>query len=545
MKQQQSGTTKQANYRQETNTDIYDPFGIYSAVQKATARPIWWRSAGAKLIDWVVFFVAFLPLPLILLSSILIFIPELSIWIRFLASAFLLWAGLFLIHQFRLFELKKDVSMGSRSECLGSKGSVVVIGAGPVGLAVVKECLTEGLDVQCFEQNDGIGGLFRTYGKNFLGSCPTVQLTSSPWITAYSDFPPNSSSSKHQTAQGYLSYLESYVEHFGFSDCLNFRKKVINAEPDEKNGWVLSIIDCDSGKIEHHRCDRLAICVGTHHNPNSIDLPGLDSFTGEVFHSSQCNNPYNFKGKSVVIVGAGESGVDIASQIANAGGKTYLSIRRGKLIIPRINPLTNMANDYDTNRIRNAPPIVLRNCFMTFKRRLCFHKGEHTPESALRAQLVEQSNTGPISQTVTKSDDFIHALLEGKLELRKNLVKLEYNEVIFEDGIRHRADTVIFAHGYSPSFPFLKRPESLQNCHPGNLYLNMFHPEIGDSLAFCGFIRPAIGAIPPTGKYKLAYLLKWRLGNACFQSRKSWHKTSFGLKRRIKMLFPFSLSPMW
>ncbi|MGK7874876.1 MAG: NAD(P)-binding domain-containing protein [Xenococcaceae cyanobacterium] len=433
--------------------------------------------------------------------------------------------------------------MRPTSKCPGSRGSVIVVGAGPVGLAVVKECLAEGLDVQCFEQKDGVGGLFRTYGRNFFNSCPTVRLTSSPWITAYSDFPPNSSSSRHQTAQEYLDYLESYVEHFGFSDCLNFRKRVINAEPDEKNGWCLTIMDCDSGKIEHHRCDRLAICVGTHHNPNSIDLPGLDTFTGEVFHSSKCNSPSDFKGKSVVIIGGGESGVDIANQIADAGGKTYLSIQRGKLIIPRINPLTNMANDYDTSRIRNAPPIVLRNWLMTFKRRLCFHKGEHTPESALRAQLLEQSNAGPISQIATKSDDFIHALIEGKLELRKKVVKFEKNDVIFEDGIRHRADVVIIAYGYSPSFPFLKRPESLQACHPGNLYLNMFHPEIGDSLAFCGFIRPTIGAIPPTGELQARLFAQVAAGKCVLLEPEVMAQDIFRSQKENADSFPLQSQP--
>ena len=82
----------------------------------------------------------------------------------------------------------------------------------------------------------------------------------------------------------------------------------------------------------------------------------------------------------------------------------------------------------------------------------------------------------------------------------KNLVAFEGDEVIFADGTRTAADVVLFAHGYAPTFPFLKYPVHVGARHPGLLYLNMFHPVLGGSLAFCGFARPAIGTIPPTGE---------------------------------------------
>ncbi len=492
--------------------DEYDPFGVHRAVQRAIKSNPWWHVVTAKLIDWAVFLIALLPLPLVLLSSILVVVSGVSVWLKWAAGAFLLWAGLFLIHQFRLFSIWDGLSMLPTSKPLGRRGSVIVIGTGPVGLAVVKECLEEGLEVQCFERQDGMGGVFRP-NREFLGGCwPTVRLTSSPWITAYSDFPPNNSSCQHQTTQEYLEYLERYVSHFGFRDRLHFRKTVTAVEPNEGGGWVVTTVARDSGETVHHHCDRVAICTGVHLNPKPIDLPGLDSFTGEVRHSATYKGTEGLEEKRVVIVGAGESGVDIANEVSYVAYKTYLSIRKGKLIIPRINPLTGIANDYDTNRIRNAPPIQLQNWFMTLKRRLCFHTGDHTPESAFRTQLLENSDVGPISQTATKSDDFIHRVMEGKLNLRNNLVGFDGDEVIFSDGIRHPADVVIFAHGYSPSFPFLKHPKGVQALHPANMYLNMFHPEIGDSLAFCGFIRPKIGAIPPTGELQARLLAQIAAG---------------------------------
>jgi dimethylaniline monooxygenase (N-oxide forming) len=471
----------------------YDPFGVYNAVKRAIKVQPWWCVISAKLISWTILLVALLPLPLMLVSGILLFMSGVAVYLKWTAGLFLLWFGLFLVHQFQLF------SKQSSPQPLGRRGSVIVIGAGPVGLAVVKECLAEGLDVRCFERQDDVGGVYRS-NQNFLGGCwPTVRLTSSPWVTAYSDFPPKSSSCQHQTAQEYVEYLENYVHHFGFRDCLHFGQTVTSVEPDN-GGWCVITVNRDTGETARHWCDRVAICVGLNLNPKSTDLPGINTFNGQVHHSSRYVGPQEFEGKCVVVSGAGESGVEIAAELSQVAKKTYLSFRKGKFIIPRINPLNGMPNDYDTNRIRNASPIVLQNWFMSFRRSLCFYSGDHQPETAFRAQLLEQSSVGPVSQTATKSDDFIHCVMEGKLKLRKNVVRLDGDDVIFEDGIRHPADVVIFAHGYTPSFPFLKYPEGVQARHPSELYLNMFHPAIGDSLAFCGFARPTIGAIPPIGE---------------------------------------------
>lgn len=241
----------------------YDPFGIYNAIQQIIAGQTWWNSVGAKLIGLTVFLVALLPLPLVLLSIVLAFFSGVPIWMKCAVEAFLLYAGFFLVHQFRLFDLRQGASMRATSEQLGRRGSVIVIGAGPVGLAVLKECLAQGLDVQCFERKDRVGGVYSSPNREFPGGCwPTVRLTSSPWVTAYSDFPPDSSSCKHYTTQEYVKYLERYVDYFGLQDHLHFRKTVTTVEPDNDGGWFVTTLDRDTGNTAQHRCERVAICVG-------------------------------------------------------------------------------------------------------------------------------------------------------------------------------------------------------------------------------------------------------------------------------------------
>ncbi len=340
-----------------------------------------------------------------------------------------------------------------------------------------------------------------------------------------------------------MEYLERYGSHFGLGDRLHFRQTVTAVEPEEGGGWRVTTVDGNTGETAHHRCDRVAICAGLNLNPKPIDLPGLQTFTGEVRHSATYIGPEGFEGKRVVIVGAGESGVDIATELSLVAQETYLSIRGGKFVIPRINPLNGIANDYDTNRIRYAPPVPLGNWFMTFKRRLCFYTGDHTPEAAVRAQLLEQASAGPISQTATKSDDFIYRVMSGHLHLRKNVVGFHGDEVIFEDGRRQPADVVIFAHGYVPSFPFLKYPEGVQPRHPGDMFLNMFQPEIGDSLAFCGLARPNIGAIPPTGELQARLFAQVAAGKRELPEQSIMEKDILRARKKNGESFPTQPQP--
>ena len=158
--------------------------------------------------------------------------------------------------------------------------------------------------------------------------------------------------------------------------------------------------------------DHVVVSSGLNLQPKGIDIPGMDTFTGTIEHVAHYREPHRFAGKTVVVVGIGESGADIAAELADHA-TARLSMGRGKFIIPRMNPLNGVANDYDTNRARYAAPVVVRDAFMTLKRRLCAHLGLLDPEAALRARLLEVSGVGPMSQTVTKNDAIIPKLLEG------------------------------------------------------------------------------------------------------------------------------------
>lgn len=531
-----SENTKTTTSTSHEAADV-DPFGIFAAVERARAKPRWHERLMAQGQEFF--------LQVFALSPLWIW-PALTYWAWHswpspipvvLAAVFWAWAVTFFAAQFRLWPVAQ-----TRQPPPPKKSSICVIGAGPVGLAVVKECIALGHDVECFERKDGVGGVYR-YTERFHGGVwRSVRFTSSPWVTAFSDFPPESPSSAHWHHSDYVAYLERYVEHFQVGAHLRFHHTVEKVWRAANGGWNVRVRDDAKGEVFERHYQRIALCSGLNLHPKAWKLPGIESFTGTIQHVASYREPSAFVGKKVVVVGMGESGADIAAELAQHTDTT-LSIHRGKFIVPRNNPLNGIANDYDTNRMRYATPLFLRDWFMLFKRRLCFRSGHINAWSAVRARLLEVSGAGAMSQTATKNDDFIAPLLERKLKLRKNIVRFEGNEVIYEDGVRAQADAVLFAHGYMPVTPCLELPPHVGKRHPGLLYLSMFHPELDDTLAFCGFARPAIGSIPPCGELQARLFARLAAGLYALPDALQMHVDIARVQREREQIFPTQPQP--
>jgi dimethylaniline monooxygenase (N-oxide forming) len=515
-----------------------DPFGLRAAVSGATKRRSWLWRLVARLVDHGLSAMSLVPLVLIGLAVLsCVWSPGNPVY-GVLAFLGLLWGGGFIIDTLRLIEPRPRPEAPPKA----NTGRVAVIGAGPVGLAVTKECLAAGLEVVCFERQTLVGGVYLSNDTYLGGVWDGVRLTTSPWVTAFSDLPPESNCSRQLDHAEYCAYLERYVSEFSFADRIKLGHVVVRAKLRPDGTWsvrhqsVETQVECDEV------FDHLVVCTGLNLKPKPVAIPGQDMFTGTVSHVASYRDARDYTDQDVVVVGIGESGADIAAELMKVA-RPRLSMRRGKFIIPRINPLNGVANDYDTNRTRYAPPVAVRNSFMTFKRRLCLHTGDITPASAVRARLLELSGVGPMSQTVTKNDAIISGLLDGSLELRRAISHLDGDHVVYEDGFREQVDAVLFAHGYRPSFPFLDLGDQATIRHPGQMYLNMVHPDVSERLFFCGFARPAVGAIPPTGELQARYVVQCISGRRSLPSSSDMERDILLQSERLAALYPAQEQP--
>jgi thioredoxin reductase len=411
---------------------------------------------------------------------------------------------------------------------------VAVIGAGPSGLATVKELLAEGHEPVCFERAASLGGVFRRAEDD--GVCwDSCRLVSSGVLTAFSDFPVSPDRSGHMKAGEYLDYMSRYAQTFGVMGRIQFGTTVQQVTRQSGGGWQVRTSTKD-GETLTGTFDAVAVCTGLVQIPNVPHFPGADTFTGQVLHSAQYRHPEQLHAKRVLVVGGGESGAEIAAEAAVHAAEVTLSLRRGIAVRPR--KTSGLPHDHQITRLNHSPsPWIYqtRHPDDGWKRRiyramffplLVGERGLQTASrffyevlplfhprrlaggraalvevrTALRVRrltkaLLKESGGRVLEQFGTKSDDFVRAMALGRCRRVGAIERFEGSRVHFSDRSSIEPDLVIYCTGFSQQASFLDETSSgLPR------FLHTFNPGVGKSLAFIGQIRPAFGAIPPMGE---------------------------------------------
>lgn len=375
------------------------------------------------------------------------------------------------------------------------KHHVAVIGAGPSGLACLKELLAERHTVVGFEAGDDIGGVFRP-GADGGRAYEGMRLTSSNFVTAFSDLPPDEREPCHWTHGEYVDYLRRYADRFDLLRHVRFGTRVRRLAR-HGDGWRIESVGPD-GAVEVEDFDAVAVCTGIVQRPHRPGFEGEQRFRGPIVHTADYRDAAPFAGKRVVVVGGGETGGDVINAIAAVAADCTVSLRRGLWIIPR--RVRGVPNDFHTSRILHGLPRVMLDALSLARARaLCAARRVPllgrlvSARSALRARLLLDSGGGCFSQYAVKTEAMLEPIIDGRCRLAPAIERFEPDAVVFRDGTRTAADAVVLCTGYRVGFPFIEH----LGATPDHLYRRVFDPSHGRRLAFIGFARPAIGAIPP------------------------------------------------
>ncbi|XP_073499202.1 dimethylaniline monooxygenase [N-oxide-forming] 2-like [Phyllobates terribilis] len=387
---------------------------------------------------------------------------------------------------------------------------VAVIGAGISGLPSIKCCLDEGLEPTCFERSDDIGGLWRFTDNIEDGRASIYQSVvsnTSKEIMCYSDFPFPEDFPNFLPNSKLLEYLRKYAEHFNLLKYVQFKTVVVSVrkcEDFESSGRWNVTTEMD-GKLETTIFDAVMVCSGHHTDPfyPLESYPGIKTFKGQCFHSREYKNSDGFKGKRVVIVGMGNSAADIAVELSRTASQVFLSTRRGAWVMSRV---------YD----HGYPwDFCYDTRFETFKRNnLPMSIVAHLTETNINTWF-SHSNYGlqPIDRTQFKepllNDELPSRIMCGFVVVKPSVLDFTETVAKFEDGsFEDNIDVVIFATGYSFSFPFLD--ESVINMEKNkiHLYKNVFPPTLEKpTLGILGLIQP-LGPIMPTAELQGRWLTR-------------------------------------
>ena len=356
-----------------------------------------------------------------------------------------------------------------------------VIGAGSSGIAAAKTLHERGFEFDCFEKSDRVGGNWVFRNRNGMSSSyATLHINTSRERMEYPDFPMPKSYPDFPHHTHIARYFDDYVDHFGFRERIRFETGVDRAERRPDGIWEITT---DRG--ETLRYDALLVANGHHWDPQMPEppFPGADGFEGEQIHSHAYTDPEQLRGKDVVVLGMGNSAMDIAVDASYNARSTYLAARRGAHVIPKYiwgRPIDQLSTS------ARVPFGVRRALFESMLR---LHQG-----SMQRYGLPKPDHRfGEAHPTI--SGRILDRLAHGAITPKPNIARLDRDRVVFADGSSVHADLVVYCTGYKVTFPFFD-PAFISA--PGNdlpLFRRVFHPDV-DNVAFIGLLQP-LGAIMP------------------------------------------------
>lgn len=354
-----------------------------------------------------------------------------------------------------------------------------IVGAGSSGIAAAKALADRGIPFDCFEKSDRVGGNWVLGNRNGMSSAySTLHINTSRERMEYADYPMPTDYPDFPRHDQIARYFDDYVGHFGLRERIAFETGVEHACKLDDGTWEVRL---DSG--EARRYDALLVANGHHWDPRWPEPPLQGSFDGELIHSHEYRDPSQLEGRRVVVVGMGNSAMDIAVDSSYHAAATTLVARTGVHVVPKY----ILGKPLDAGVRPTRVPFQWMLAGMQVLLRLTVGPMERyglpNPDHRL-------GRTHP-----TVSTRILDRLAHGAIAVKRGIARLEGEEVLYTDGTRERADMIVCCTGYKISFPFFDEDFFAAPDNRLVLYKRMFAPEHA-GLYLIGFVQPW-GAIMP------------------------------------------------
>ena len=413
---------------------------------------------------------------------------------------------------------------------------IAVIGAGCSGIAACQALQERSIPFDCFEKGSDVGGLWRYENDNALASAysslyintsrATARYASHPMPDDYPDFP-------HHTQM--LSYLEDYVERFGLRDRIRFRTEVTGVRRID-DAWEVRWREAE-GAERSGRYTAVLIASGHHWDPRPLDPPLPGAFTGREIHSHSYRTAESFADESVLVVGIGDSAMDIACDTSRVSKMTFLTARRGAWIVPKY--LGSVPLDQVAVKLQSRLPIA----------REVSSGALVNIGGALFARQIDRIYGQPEDHGLPKPDHkFGAGVLTGSAEIFTRIglgrvtpkpwpSRLDGERVRFQDGSIAHVDAIVYCTGYRITLPFLSEHEQVVDAKDNSvpLYKRVVHPD-RPGLYFIGLIDVA-GPLNPLAEMQAQWVADLIEGHVELPSRSQMQQAIARENRRRRKRF--------
>lgn len=341
-------------------------------------------------------------------------------------------------------------------------------------MTALKNLLARGIAAKAFDRGEEVGGNWH-YGPA-SSVYDSTHLISSKRQTEYVDFPMPAEYPAYPSRRQAHDYLRRYADHFSLRDHIEFKTEVEQINHDGRS-WQVHL----AGEAAPRSFQAVIVANGHHWDPLYPNFPG--EFTGETLHARQYKTPDLFAGRRVLVVGAGNSGCDIAVEAAQHAEAAFLSMRRGYHFLPKF--LRGKPIDVAGETLhRWGMPLWLR--------RAVAGALIHVAVGPLENYGLPKPDHRLFEAHPIVNSQLLYELGHGRLKIKPNVSALAGEYVTFVDGAQEKIDLIVYATGYKLSFPFIDPAFILDERSRPRLYLNAFHAQ-RDDLFVAGLIQPDSG----------------------------------------------------
>ena len=365
-----------------------------------------------------------------------------------------------------------------------------VIGAGCSGIAAAKALHERGVPFDVYEASDRVGGNWVFGNVNGMSAAyEGLHINTSRDRMQYSDFPMPSAYPDYPHHAQIAAYFDEYVDHFGLREHIRFSTRVQRAERTADGTWTITL---DTGEVR--RYDALVVANGHHWSTRMPEpaFPGHDTTQITQMHAHAYTSDASLRDKDVVVVGMGNSAVDIAVESSYVARSTHLSARRGVWVTPKY------LLGRPTDQLRNDTRIPFRVRRWALEKLLLATVGPMEKHG-----LPKPDNRfGEAHPTI--SGRILDRIGHGKVTPRPNVARLHEREVEFTDGTRVGCDVIVYCTGYKIVFPFFDEDFISAPENRIELFRRVLHPDV-PNVFFVGLLQP-LGAIMPLSEAQGAWI---------------------------------------
>lgn len=351
---------------------------------------------------------------------------------------------------------------------------VIVVGAGPCGLAIARQLRHEQrIDPLILDRASAPASTWRARYDGFrLNTCGYwSHLPGQPIPRRYGRWP---------RRDDMIDYFDSYVRRQRLRLALGVAVTRIDRDDDR---WLITT-DGDA-----YTADAVLIATGNYHTPALPAWPGMDGYTGELLHSADYRNPWPYAGRDVLVVGVGNSAVDIALQLSDdVATRVRLAVRTPPHLVPRsaagipVDAFSPAFSKLPVPVLDRAAAVVSRVWFGDLR-----SVGLPAPRQGIYRALLDDGSVP------TLGDELVPRIKAGRVGVVAAVESFDVDAVVLEDGSRIHPDVVIGATGYRHGLePLVGHLGVLEE--DGAPVVNGL-PSAAPGLWFAGYDEPLIGPL--------------------------------------------------